>query len=230
VTRSQGETPGAGLSVGRMCALAGVSRAAYYRAWACSDPLREETALRDVVQRLALANRHYGYRRIGALLRREGWCVNHKRLVRIMREDNLLCLARPLFRPTTTDARHSWRVWPNLARHLMPMATNQLWAADITYVRLAEVFIYLAVILDAYSRKVIGWAMADHLRASLALDALGMALASREVIAGGLVHHSDRGIQLGFNRSSQHQAERIAARRRGPLRASSSRASCAAVR
>jgi len=115
-----------------MCVLAGVSRAACYRAWADSDPLREETALRDVVQRLALANRHYGYRRIGALLRREGWCVNHKRVVRIMREDNLLCLARPLFRPPTTDARHSWRVWPNLARHLMPMATNQLWVADIT--------------------------------------------------------------------------------------------------
>jgi hypothetical protein len=124
--------------VGRMCGLAGVSRAAYYRAWASSEPLREETALRDVIQRLALANRHYGYRRIGALLRREGWCVNHKRVVRIMREDNLLCLAKPLFRPPTTDARHSWRVWPNLARHLMPMATNQLWVADLTYVRLAR--------------------------------------------------------------------------------------------
>ena len=178
-----------------MCALAGVSRAAYYQAWASSEPLREETALRDVIQRLALANRHYGYRRIGALLRREGWCVNHKRVVRIMREDNLLCLAKPLFRPPTTDARHSWRVWPNLARHLQPMATNQLWVADITYVRLAEAFIYLAVVLDAFSRKVVGWAMADHLRASLALDALEMAMASREVIAGSLVHHSDRGIQ-----------------------------------
>ena len=178
-----------------MCLLAGVSRAAYYRAWGCSDPLREETALRDVVQRLALANRHYGYRRIGALLRREGWCVNHKRVVRIMREDNLLCLKKPLFRPPTTDARHSWRVWPNLARHLQPMATNQLWVADLTYVRLAEAFIYLAVVLDAFSRKVVGWAMADHLRASLALDALEMALGSREVIAGGLVHHSDRRIQ-----------------------------------
>jgi putative transposase len=195
VTRSQGETPELRLSVERMCALAGVSRAAYYRGWARSEPLREETALRDVIQRLALANRYYGYRRIGALLRRVGWCVNHKRVVRIMREDNLLCLKKPLFRPPTTDARHSWRVWPNLARHLMPMATNQLWVADITYVRLAEAFIYLAVVLDAFSRKVVGWAMADHLRASLALDALEMALASREVIAGGLVHHSDRGVQ-----------------------------------
>jgi len=163
--------------------------------------------LRDVVQRLALAHRHYGYRRIGALLRREGWCVNHKRVVRIMREDNLLCLKKPLFRPPTTDARHSWRVWLNLARHLQPMATNQLWVADITYVRPAEAFIYLAVVLDAFSRKpdaerqseVVGWAMADHLRASLALDALEMTLASREVIVGGLVHHADRGVQLGLN-------------------------------
>ena len=111
--------------------MAGVSRAAYYRAWGRNDPLREEMALRDAMQRLALAHRHYGYRRIGALLRREGWCVNHKRVVRIMREDNRLCLAKPLFRPPTTDARHSWRMWPNLARHLVPMATNQLWVADI---------------------------------------------------------------------------------------------------
>ena len=161
--------------------------------------LKRSAARRDGVARchprLALANRHYGYRRIGALLRREGWCVNHKRVVRIMREDNLLCLKKPLFRPPTTDSRHGWRVWPNLARHLMPMATNQLWVADITYVRLAEAFIYLAVVLDAFSRKVVGWAMADHLRASLALDALEMALSSREVIAGGLVHHADRGVQ-----------------------------------
>jgi hypothetical protein len=88
-------------------------------------------------------------------------CVNHKRLVRIMREDNLLCLRKPLFKPATTDSRHSWRVWPNLAKHLAPMAANQLWVADITYVRLDEAFVYLAVILDAFSRKVVGWAMAD---------------------------------------------------------------------
>ena len=112
-----------------------------------------------------------------------------------MREDNLLCLRRPVFKPPTTDSRHDWRVWPNLARRLVPMAINQLWVADITYVRLAEAFVYLAVLLDAFSRKVIGWAMAGHLRAELALEALQMALDSREVIPGGLVHHSDRGVQ-----------------------------------
>jgi putative transposase len=191
----QGSWPQARLSVERLCDLAGVSRAAFYRRWGETAPRQEETQLRDVVQRLALANRHYGYRRIGALLRREGWSVNHKRLSRIMRQDNLLCLRKPLFKPPTTDSRHGWRVWPNLARHLEPMATNQLWVADITYVRLAEAFVYLAVILDAFSRKVVGWAMADHLRASLALDALEIALKSRQVIPGGLVHHSDRGIQ-----------------------------------
>jgi transposase InsO family protein len=193
MTCLQGE--GSLREVERLCRLADVSRATYYRRWATSAPLREETVLRDAVQRLCLANRLYGYRRIGALLRREGWGVNHKRLVRIMREDNLLCLRKPAFRPATTDSQHSWRIWPNLARHLIPMDVNQLWVADITYVRLAEAFVYLAVILDAFSRKVIGWAMADHLRAELALDALEMALNTRDMVQGGLVHHSDRGTQ-----------------------------------
>ena len=188
---------GSDVSIEWLCRLAEVSRAVFYRRWQESAPRAEETALRDRVQCLCLKkeNRHYGYRRISVLLRREGWCVNHKRVFRLMREDNLLCLRKPLFRPATTDSRHGWRVWPNLARHLVPTAPNQLWVADITYVRLAEAFVYLAVILDAFSRKVVGWAMADHLRAELALDALEMALATRTVIAGGLVHHSDRGIQ-----------------------------------
>jgi transposase InsO family protein len=195
MTRPQGDGSTGPWSVERLCTLAQVSRAAFYRQWGESDPLREETALRDAIQKLALAERFYGYRRILAVLTREGWCVNHKRLLRIMREDNLLCLRKPIFKPPTTDSRHSWRVWPNLAKHLAPMAVNQLWVADITYVRLAEAFVYAAVILDAYSRKVVGWAMADHLKASLALDALEMALATRDVTAGALVHHSDRGVQ-----------------------------------
>ena len=178
-----------------MCDLAGVSRAGYYRHWRAHEPRREEAGLRDAIQHLALAHRHYGYRRIGALLRREGWCVNHKRVNRLMREDNLLCLRRKSFIPATTDSGHRFRVWPNLARKLEPMAVNQLWVADITYVRLSEAFAYLAVILDTFSRRVVGWAMADHLRAELALAALEMALAGRDVAPGGLVHHSDRGVQ-----------------------------------
>jgi transposase InsO family protein len=121
--------------------------------------------------------------------------VNHKRVLRLLREDNLLSLRKRAFVPATTDSRHGWKIWPNLARRLIPTTINQLWVADITYVRLAEAFVYLAVVLDAHSRRAVGWAMADHLRAELALAALRMALASREVVAGGLVHHSDRGVQ-----------------------------------
>lgn len=195
MTHPQGMAGSMTASINRLCQIAQVSRASYYRHWGEHEPLREETALRDAIQRLALSHRYYGYRRICALLRREGWLANHKRVARILREDNLLCLRKPIFRPATTDSRHSWRVWPNLARHMVSMAVNQLWVADITYVRLAEAFVYLAVILDAYSRKVVGWAMADHLRAELALDALEMALKGRPFIPGGLVHHTDRGTQ-----------------------------------
>ena len=190
MTRSQGL-----LGIERMCALADVSRAGYYRHWQASAPRQEEAGLRDAVQRVALAQRHYGHRRIAALLRREGWRVNKKRVLRLMRADNLLCLRKRAFVPPTTDSRHSWRIYPNLARHLEPMTTNQLWVADITYVRLAEEFAYLAVLLDAFSRRAVGWALERHLQASLALAALEMALTNREVVPGGLVHHSDRGVQ-----------------------------------
>lgn len=179
----------------QMCALAGVSRAGYYRHWQASAPREEETELRDAIQRAVLANRRYGHRRITAELRRSGWAINKKRILRIMREDNLLCVMKRVFVPATTDSRHSWRVYPNLARRLVLSATNQLWVADITYVRLAEEFVYLAVILDGFSRRVIGWSLAAHLQASLALNALDMALSSREVVPGELAHHSDRGVQ-----------------------------------
>ena len=182
-----------------MCALAGVSRASYYRQWLASKPREEETALRDEIQRLSLAQRangyRHGYRVITIQLRRAGWAVNHKRVARIRREDNLLCVPKQAFRPATTDSRHGWRVWPNLARRMVPMAVNQLWVADITYIRLREEFVYLAVVLDAFSRRVVGWAMAEHLRAELALSALEMAIGNRHVTPGGLVHHSDQGVQ-----------------------------------
>ena len=144
-----------GFEIERMCALAGVSRAGYYRNWQASAPRQEETALRDEIQRLSLANRHHGYRIITVLLRRAGWAVNHKRVQRLRRQDNLLSLAKPAFRPATTDSRHRYLVYPNLARRLIPMAVNQLWVADITYVRLSEEFVYLAVVLDAFSRRVV---------------------------------------------------------------------------
>ena len=178
-----------------MCALSGVSRAGYYRDWRRVAPRREETALRDVLQRLAVGHRHYGYRRLTQLLHREGWAVNHKRVLRLMRTDNLLCLRRPAFVPATTDSRHDWRAVPNFARGLQVRGLDQLWVADITYVRLREEFAFLAVVLDAFSRRVVGWALDSHLRAALAVAALQMALAMRRPCPGQLIHHSDRGIQ-----------------------------------
>jgi transposase InsO family protein len=188
--RPQGE-----LTVERMCALAGVSRAGYYRRWRASAPRQEETTLRDAIQRVVLANRRYGYRRIAAQLRRDGFVVNHKRVLRLMRQDNLLCLHKRPFVPVTTDSRHEWRVVPNLARGLVPTGLDQLWVADITYVRLLEEFAFLAVLLDAFSRRVIGWALDKHLRASLATAALDMAITARRPAPGSLIHHSDRGVQ-----------------------------------
>ena len=178
-----------------LCAAARVSRASFYRDWASHEPDLEEMAVRDAIQRLALAHRHYGYRRIGALLRREGRAVNAKRVLRLMREDNLLCLRKKAYAPATTDSDHGWRVYPNLARRMVPMAPDRLWVADITYIRLERAFVYLAVVLDAFSRKVVGWALENHLAASLALAALNMALASRKPPPGELIHHSDRGVQ-----------------------------------
>ncbi len=207
------------IGIEEMCRLADVSRAGYYRHWRASAPAREETALRDEVQRLSLSQRFYGYRRITALLRQAGWSVNHKRVQRLRRTDNLLCVTGRSFRPATTDSRHAFTVYPNLARRLVPTATNQLWVADITYVRLDEAFVYLAVVLDAWSRRVVGWSLAEHLRASLSLSALEMALAARPAVAGGLVHHSDRGVQYACG-------DYIARLRAAGIQPSMSRAGC----
>jgi putative transposase len=213
------ERQGNHIGIERMCALAGVSRAGYYRHWLASRPRQEETALRDEIQRLSLARKHSGYRLITVQLQRAGWAVNHKRVARIRREDNLLCVPKLSFRPPTTDRRHGWPVWPNLARHLVPMAINQLWVADITYIRMSEAFVYLAVVLDGFSRRVVGWAMADHLRAELALSALAMAIGDRNVTPGELVHHSDQGVQYACG-------DYLARLERAGIQPSMSRAGC----
>jgi putative transposase len=174
-----------------MCALTGVSRAGFYRA--VPAPRAEEVELRDQLQRIAMEWPAYGSRRITAQLRRDGWPINRKRVQRLMREDNLLCLRRRKF-VVTTDSAHGWTVYPNLAASRVVSTINQLWLADITYIRLLEEFIYLAVLLDAFSRRVIGWALDDRLGTNLTLSALAMALEQRRP-APGLVHHSDRGVQ-----------------------------------
>jgi putative transposase len=191
--------PQGALSVHRLCALAGVSRAGYYRHWQASAPRQEETGVRDMIQRLALEYRHYGYRRIAAQMRREGFSANHKRVLRLMREDNLLCLRTRPFVPITTDSRHGWRVVANLARGMVPTGLDQLWVADITYIHLQEEFAFLAIVLDTFSRRVIGWALDRHLQASLATAALRMALTARRPPPGSLIHHSDRGVQYACN-------------------------------
>ena len=185
------------VTIERLCRLARVSRAGYYRFWQASAPRQHDTAVRDAIQRRVLGNGRYrhGYRYITRQLRGEGLIVNHKRVLRLMREDNLLSLRRRPFVPPTSEARHPWPVVPNLAHGMQLSGLDQLWVADITYIRLTEEFAYLAVVLDAFSRRVIGRAMADHLGASLAVAALTMALAARRPSWGSLVHHSDRGVQ-----------------------------------
>lgn len=176
-----------------MCALAKVSRAGFYRFPSARSGGAEEVEFRDAMQRIALEFPSYGWPRMTEELKRRGWAVNHKRVYRLMREDNLLCLRRRKF-VVTTDSAHHLPVYPNLAREMTLMGLDQLWMADITYIRLRAEFVYLAVILDAYSRRVIGWALDRTLEDALTLRALRMALDRRRPVPG-LVHHSDRGVQ-----------------------------------
>jgi transposase InsO family protein len=171
-----------------------VSRAGYYRQLQEKAPQEEAMAVRAAVQQIVLEHRRrYGYRRVTAELRRRGMAVNHKRVVRLMREDQLLAGRR---RPwvATTEAGHELPVYVNLARRMQMNAPDQLWVADITYIRLREEFVYLAVVVDGFSRRAVGWALERSLQTRLTVAALEMAIAQRRP-APGLVHHSDRGIQ-----------------------------------
>jgi putative transposase len=179
--------------VSALCQMTGLNRSGFYR-WRAPCPATPvEMELRDQMQKIALESPAYGYRRITAELQRRGFEVNHKRILRMMRGDNLLCVRRRAF-VVTTDSRHNLPVYPNLARGITPAAINPLWVADITYIRLRTEFVYLAVVLDAFSRRVIGWALGRTLEAELAITALRMALLERQP-APGMVHHSDRGVQ-----------------------------------
>lgn len=176
-----------------MCALAKVSRAGFYRPPADAPQADRDMALRDALQRIALEFPSYGWPRMTMELKRRGWAVNHKRVYRLMREDNLLCLRKRKF-VVTTDSEHGLPIYPNLARQMTLVGLDQLWVADLTYIRLELEFVYLAVILDAFSRRVIGWALDRQLDTELTLKALRRALVRRRP-APGLVHHSDRGVQ-----------------------------------
>jgi transposase InsO family protein len=189
---------GRGLSIERMVELGGVSRSGFYRFDKDGQPGPDpDMDLRDAIQRIALQWPSYGRPRITAELRRRGWTVNPKRVYRLLREDNLLCVRKRKF-ILTTDSNHGRKVYPNLAPDIALTGVDQLWRADITYVRLREEFVFLAVILDAYSRRVIGWALDHTMEDELTLAALRMAIKGRN-IQPGLVHHSDRGSQYASN-------------------------------
>ena len=187
---------GRGLTIERMVELAQVSRASFYRFSEDAKP-DPDMDLRDAIQRIALEWPSYGRPRITAELRRRGWTVNPKRVYRLLRKDNLLCVRKRKF-VVTTNSNHGRKVYPNLAAAMVLTGVDQLWRADITYVRLRDEFVFLAVILDAFSRRVIGWALDRNMEDQLTLAALRMALSHRS-IQPGLVHHSDRGSQYASN-------------------------------
>jgi putative transposase len=198
--------------------MTGLSRAGFYRSRTPRQASPVEMEVRDEMQKIAVESPAYGYRRITAELRHRGFTVNRKRVLRMMRQDNLLCVRRRAF-VVTSDSRHNLPVYPNLAGQMEPTAINQLWVADITYIRLRTEFVYLAVVLDAFSRRVIGWALGRTLEAELAVSALRMALLERKP-QPGLVHHSDRGLQYASGNYTellkQHQAQISMSRKGNP--------------
>ncbi|MGJ4900231.1 IS3 family transposase [Bradyrhizobium sp. HKCCYLRH2060] len=202
------ETADSSAHVQRLCALARLPRATYYRHLNRRSRAEAECELRDQLQRICLKHPFYGYRRVTAALRRLGMVVNGKKVLRLMRQDNLLAQRKTPFLKPPTARPTDVIVVPNLIRGLAPSAPDQIWVADITYVHLAKTFAYLAVILDGFSRKAVGWAFDNTLDASLAIAALDKALQSRNPKPGSLIHHSDRGVQY----SSIAYRERLAKR------------------
>jgi putative transposase len=181
------------LSVRQLCALLGVSRSWFYERRHAPTQAERDVALRDAIERIVLEFPGYGYRRVTAELHRQHCDINHKRVLRIMRQEALLCQLQRSWTPTT-DSRHGFRTYPNLLANLALTRPNQAWVADITYVRLPTAFIYLACVLDAWSRRCVGWQLSGTIDTQLTLAALNHAIALRQP-AAGLIHHSDRGVQ-----------------------------------
>lgn len=181
------------LSLSQMCQTLSVSRSGHYRFRGTQIKTAPDLDLRRKIQEIVLEMPGYGYRRITHELIRRGVRVNHKKVLHLMRKDNLLCLRKRKFL-RTTDSQHGFEVYPNLVTDLVVNDVNQLWVADITYIRLLREFVYLAVILDAFSRRCIGWSLGNTLEGELTLTALRMALSKRR-FHPGLIHHSDRGVQ-----------------------------------
>ena len=182
------------LSIERLCELFSVSRSWYYERSLRPESAVEEIALRDEIERIILECSGYGYRRVTHALKREGWSVNHKRVLRIMRQESLLCHLKKRFVVRTTDSRHGLPVYPNRLAGMVLTGPDQAWVADLTYIRLRSAFVYLACILDAFSRRCVGWHLARDMTTQLTLAALHQAIVERQPLPG-LIHHSDRGVQ-----------------------------------
>jgi transposase InsO family protein len=181
------------MSIRQLCRSLEVNRRWYYARLAQGETVDPDVELRDAIEQIILEFPGYGYRRVTHALERAGWSVNHKRVLRIMREESLLCQLKGHFVPTT-DSQHPFEVYPNLVKGMELTAPDVVWVADITYIRLLSSFVYLAAILDAYSRKCVGWNLSKRIDTQLALGALEKALSTRDVCPG-LIHHSDRGVQ-----------------------------------
>ena len=192
-----------GMSIERLCCLMGVSRSWYYARPPTTEKAKKDVELRDTIERIVLEFPGYGYRRVTVALRREGWDANHKRVLRIMREETLLCQIKRRFVPTT-DSAHAFGRYPNLIKDIEIDGLNQVWISDITYIRLPTTFCYLAAVLDAYSRRCVGWHLSRLIDTRLTLVALEMALAARRAEVG-LIHHSDQGVQY----ASSEYVERL---------------------
>lgn len=192
---SQKEVP-----ISKGCASLEISRRTYY--YSLKERRRDQSdkPIKDSILAIALEFQKYGYRRITAELHRRGNAVNHKKVLRIMREENILCKHKKKFRITTTDSDHDYHVYPNLAKDIIITGINQLWVADITYVHLLHDCVYLAVIIDVYSRKCIGWELSRRIDTELVLNAFDMAVDARiQLGIAGLIHHSDQGVQYACN-------------------------------
>ncbi len=210
------------VDISSACSCLGVSRSGYYRWTKNGEPNQTpwDMELREELQNVALEFPYYGYRRLTRELGYRGYHANHKRILRLMRLDNLLCV-RKTFKPQTTDSNHHYLVHPNLARYLKVTHINQLWVADITYIRLEHEFVYLAMILDKFSRRCIGWQLSRHIDTKLTLDALDRALTNRSgTDLTSLVHHSDQGVQYAskdyINRLTKHGIQPSMSRRGNP--------------
>ena len=201
IEQMRGEHPG--MPIEKLCSVMGVSRSWYYARPSATQKAKKDIELRDAIEQVVLEFPGYGYRRVTAALKREGWSVNHKRVLRVMREESLLCQLKRRFVPTT-DSAHSFRRYPNLIKDIEVDGLDRLWISDITYIRVPTTFCYLAAILDAYSRKCVGWHLSRFIDTRLTLVALEMALAARRP-AVGLIHHSDQGVQY----ASSEYVERL---------------------